>query len=87
MKGTNLYNSIIILGSKLYRILFLDSYTKFDDAIIDDYIFVKNIQTYTKNIPQEQIKNKRELKEKLVEKSIPDKLILLYLDRSKLPVD
>jgi pentapeptide repeat protein len=78
LENAKLLNSIIIIGNKTYNKLILDTYTRFDNAIIDDHAFIEYIGKHTKNLPQE-IQNKKELKEKLQKYAIPDNLVLHYL--------
>jgi GTPase SAR1 family protein len=85
LRGAGLMNSIIIIGSKSFNKLFLDNYTKFDNAIIDDSKFIEYIKRYTPYLPQEKIENKKQLKEKLKELSMDDSFIHLILNVSKLP--
>jgi hypothetical protein len=90
LQGANFENSdlsnSIIISSKSYNNLILDNYTKFDNATIDDPKFIEYIEKYTTYLPHEKIKNKKQLKEKLKEKSIDDDLMRLILNVSKLPV-
>jgi hypothetical protein len=67
-----------------YNNLILDMNTRFNDAIIDDYELIDYIDANveTKVV---KIKNKYELKEKLIREGISDASIGYYLLRSTLP--
>ncbi len=85
LMGTNLINSIII-DPKLYDKAILDNHINFENAVIDDPEFINYIGRSTLHLPK-KIKNKRELKEKLKDRSLSEGLISICLNRSKLPDD
>ena len=81
--GATLSDSII-LAPVNYGELILDKETRFDNAVMDDPDFILYIQKSGINIPQQKINNKRELKEKLEQLGLKEK-VSHYIKLSKLP--
>jgi uncharacterized protein YjbI with pentapeptide repeats/GTPase SAR1 family protein len=82
LSGTNLNDSIIIQPK--YEYLILDSKTTFKRAIIDDQVFIDFILRFTKNVP-EKIRNKSELKIKLLKRISDEEIVADILSMSELP--
>jgi hypothetical protein len=62
--------------------LILDENTNFNNAIIDNSVFIDYISEFTRNVP-EKIKDKEELVIKLKEKKLKEELIDTLLKKPK----
>ncbi|MGE5634352.1 MAG: hypothetical protein ACM3VV_03920 [Deltaproteobacteria bacterium] len=62
--------------------MILDENTNFNNAIIDNSVFIDYISEFTRNVP-EKIKDKEELVIKLKEKKLKEELIDTLLKKPK----
>jgi uncharacterized protein YjbI with pentapeptide repeats len=83
--GANLTNSIIVNNIFSEDTVVAD--TNFKYAIIDNHEFLEYLRkNQCKNIPEEEIRNKQELRLKLESKNIPQYFMDYLLETSKLPL-